>query len=76
KILFLYAPVSQILRKSMFNIHFLPIILLCFFTKTAFGALDFCISALFFRHFRGGLNRKNSLKITFPLKKIIKFDII
>ena len=53
ELLHLYAPVSQIQRKSMFNIHFLPIILLCFFTKTAFWGTCFGISASFFRHFRG-----------------------
>lgn len=52
----------------MFNIHFLPIILLRFFTKTVFWGLVFCISASFFCHFRG-LKSKNSLKNNFYVKK-------
>ena len=53
----------------MFNIHFLPIILLCFFTKTAFWGtcfLHFCF--IFFAIFEV-LNRKNSLKNNFYDKK-------
>ena len=46
----------------MFNIHFLPIILLCFFTKTAFGGTCFGISASFFLPFSRVLNRKNTIK--------------
>ena len=53
----------------MFNIHFLPIILLCFFTKTAFGGTCLGISASFFSPFSRVLNRKNSLKNNFYVKK-------
>ena len=52
----------------MFNIHFLPIILLCFFTKTAFWVLVFAFLLHFFDIFEV-LNRKNSLKNNFYIKK-------
>ena len=59
----------------MFNNHFLPIILLCFFTKTAFWGTCFCISASFFRHFRGSQIAKIASKITFSVKEGIKFGV-
>ena len=52
----------------MFNIHFLPIILLCFFTKTAFWGTCFAFLLHFFAIFEV-LNRKNSLKNNFYIKK-------
>jgi len=52
----------------MFNIHFLPIILLRFFTKTAFWVLVFVFLLHFFAIFEV-LNRKNSLKNNFYVKK-------
>ena len=45
-------------RKSMFNIHFLPIILLRFFTKTAFWGTCFAFLLHFFAIFEGLKSQK------------------
>ena len=42
----------------MFNNHFLPIILLCFFTKIAFGVLVFAFLLHFFAIFEGVKSQK------------------